>query len=282
MAKVILTVLGSGSRGNSLHLEHEGRAILVDAGLSAKQLETRMAEVGAEMVEILGIVLTHEHGDHSAGLKTFVKKRKCPIFASHGTKDALEPHVATADWRGFEAGSKLEIGCFIVETFPVPHDAAEPIGMRVSVGETKIGLISDLGFVTRLVVERLKGCTALVLEALSRRKDTWVLDCRNDDATGPFRGQAAKGQVVRFGTTTGKNRRIALHSLRPGLAQLQQPIASVLDGASSNASGSVLAGGVDLPLAEDLRKMLSDTRVDLGCGIVIEINQGKFCGLAMG
>ena len=165
MAKIILTVLGSGSRGNSLHLEHEGRAILVDAGLSAKQLETRMAEVGAEMVEILGIVLTHEHGDHSAGLKTFVKRRKCPIFASHGTKDALEPHVAMADWRGFEAGSKLEIGCFVVETFPVPHDAAEPIGMRVSVGETKIGLISDLGFVTRLVVERLKGCTALVLEA---------------------------------------------------------------------------------------------------------------------
>ena len=152
MAKIILTVLGSGSRGNSLHLEHEGRAILVDAGLSAKQLETRMAEVGAEMAELLGIVLTHEHGDHSAGLKTFVKKRKCPIFASHGTKDALEPHVATADWRGFEAGSKLEIGCFTVETFPVPHDAAEPIGMRVSVGGTKIGLISDLGFVTRLVL----------------------------------------------------------------------------------------------------------------------------------
>lgn len=165
MGKMILTVLGSGSRGNSLHLEHEGCAILVDAGLSAKQLEGRMAEAGAEGAEILGIILTHEHGDHTAGLKTFVKKRKCPIFASNGTKDALEAGVATADWRGFAAGQRLEIGSFSVETFPVPHDAAEPIGMRVTVGKTKIGLISDLGFVTRLVVERLKGCAVLVLEA---------------------------------------------------------------------------------------------------------------------
>jgi phosphoribosyl 1,2-cyclic phosphodiesterase len=165
MGKVILTVLGSGSRGNSLHLEHGGQALLVDAGLSAKQLEARMAEVGAHQAELLGIILTHEHGDHTAGLKTFVKKRKCPIFASHGTKDVLEAEVATADWRGFEAGQHLEVGCFSIETFPVPHDAAEPIGMRVTVGKTKVGLISDLGFVTRLVVERLKGCTALVLEA---------------------------------------------------------------------------------------------------------------------
>ena len=65
MAKVTLTVLGSGSRGNSLHLECEGEAILVDAGLSARQLEGRLAEVGAEASQILGIILTHEHGDHT-------------------------------------------------------------------------------------------------------------------------------------------------------------------------------------------------------------------------
>lgn len=165
MAKIILTVLGSGSRGNSLHVECEGRAILVDAGLSARQLEARMAEVGVEGTEILGIVLTHEHGDHASGLKTFLKKRKCPVFATHGTREALEPTVATADWRSFEAGTHLEIGGFTVETFPVPHDAAEPIGMRVIVGTTRVGLVSDLGYVTRLVVERLKGCTALVMEA---------------------------------------------------------------------------------------------------------------------
>ncbi len=165
MAEVILTVLGSGSRGKALHLEHRGVALLVDAGLSAKQLETRMEETGAAGAQLLGVVLTHEHGDHCAGLKTFLKKRKVPVYASHGTKDALEPHVATAEWRSFEAGTQLEIGAFRVETFPVPHDAAEPIGLRVTAGTTRIGLISDLGFVTRLVVERLKGCAALVLES---------------------------------------------------------------------------------------------------------------------
>lgn len=165
MAKVTLTVLGSGSRGNSLHLELGGRAILVDAGLSAKQLESRMMQVGADAAAILGVVLTHEHGDHSGGLKTFLKKRRCPVYASHGTKDALEPELATVDWRSFEAGAKVEIGEFLVETFPVPHDAAEPIGMRITAGQVRIGLVSDLGYVTRLVVERLKGCTALVLEA---------------------------------------------------------------------------------------------------------------------
>ncbi len=165
MAEAILTVLGSGSRGNALHLEHRGAALLVDAGLSAKQLELRMEETGAAGAQLLGVVLTHEHGDHCAGLKTFLKKRKVPVYASHGTKDALEPHVATAEWRSFEAGTQLEIGAFRVETFPVPHDAAEPIGLRVTAGTTRIGLISDLGFVTRLVVERLKGCAALVLES---------------------------------------------------------------------------------------------------------------------
>ena len=165
MANAILTVLGSGSRGNSFHLEHRGTALLIDAGLSAKQLEARMEEAGAAAAELLGVVLTHEHGDHTAGLKTFLKKRKVPVYASHGTKDALEPHLATADWRSFEAGAQLELGAFRIETFPVPHDAAEPIGMRVTAGDVRIGLISDLGFVTRLVVERLRGCTALVLES---------------------------------------------------------------------------------------------------------------------
>ena len=165
MAETILTVLGSGSRGNSLHLEHRGQALLVDAGLSAKQLEARMEEVGAAGAALLGIFLTHEHGDHTAGLKTFLKKRKIPLYASHGTKDALEPHLATAEWRSFEAGAELVVGEFRIETFPVPHDAAEPIGMRVTAGAARIGLISDLGFVTRLVVERLKGCHALVLES---------------------------------------------------------------------------------------------------------------------
>lgn len=165
MAEAILTVLGSGSRGNALHLEHRGAAVLVDAGLSAKQLETRLEEAGAAGSELLGVVLTHEHGDHTAGLKTFLKKRKVPLYASHGTKEALEPHLATAEWRAFEAGALLEIGGFRMETFPVPHDAAEPIGLRVTVGTVRIGLISDLGFVTRLVVERLRGCHALVLES---------------------------------------------------------------------------------------------------------------------
>jgi len=170
MAEAILTVLGSGSRGNALHLEHRGVALLVDAGLSAKQLEMRMEETGAAGAQLLGVVLTHEHGDHCAGLKTFLKKRKVPVYASHGTKDALEPHVATAEWRSFEAGTQLEIGAFRVETFPVPHDAAEPIGLRVTAGTTRIGLISDLGFVTRLVVERLKGCAALVLSRTTTRR----------------------------------------------------------------------------------------------------------------
>jgi phosphoribosyl 1,2-cyclic phosphodiesterase len=165
MAEAILTVLGSGSRGNSLHLEHRGQAVLVDAGLSARQLEARLEEAGATEAELLGIVLTHEHGDHTAGLKTFLKKRKVPVYASQGTRDALEPHLATAQWRSFEAGALLEIGGFRMETFPVPHDAAEPIGLRVTAGRVRVGLISDLGFVTRLVVERLRGCHALVLES---------------------------------------------------------------------------------------------------------------------
>ena len=86
--------------------------MLVDAGLSAKQLEMRLEEVGAVRAELLGVILTHEHGDHTAGLKTFLKKRKIPVYASHGTKDALEPHLATVEWRSFEAGAELAVVIF--------------------------------------------------------------------------------------------------------------------------------------------------------------------------
>ena len=102
-----------------------------------------MEEAGAAGAELLGIFLTHEHGDHTAGLKTFLKKRKIPLYASHGTKDALEPHLATAEWRSFEAGAELVVGEFRIETFPVPHDAAEPIGMRVTAGAARIGEVGN-------------------------------------------------------------------------------------------------------------------------------------------
>ena len=109
---------------------------------------------------------------------------------------------------------------------------------------------------------------------MRRGKDTWVLDRRYDDTTAAFCGKTAKSQIVRFGTTAGKERRIALHALGAGFAELEQQIACILDGGSRRTSGRVLARGVDEPLAQNLSKMLCNTRIDLSGGIIVEINHG--------
>jgi len=159
-------VLGSGSGGNSTLIESGGKYLLVDAGLSAKQLCLRLEALGVSPGELTGILLTHEHGDHTRGLDVFLRKWRTPIVASIMTGRVVQEGLRErAEWISFESGQEFSWEGFDLKTFALPHDAVEPVGYVISKGGRCMGVATDLGHVDARVLATLKGVEGLVLEA---------------------------------------------------------------------------------------------------------------------
>ncbi len=158
--------LGSGSSGNSALVCHGETRILVDAGLSAKQLCERLLKLEVEADSLTAILLTHEHGDHVRGLDVFCRKRQIPVYTTTHTGAVVREGLkSTVSWHFFEAGDVFRIGEIEILSFPVPHDAIDPVGYRFGCGGSVLGVLSDVGHVTRLITERLRGVDTLFTEA---------------------------------------------------------------------------------------------------------------------
>lgn len=159
-------VLGSGSGGNAAVVESGGLRLMIDAGLSAKQLVTRLRQIGIEPASLDGILLTHEHGDHVRGLKVFLKQFQVPVFTTPATARVVrEAGIDGGTWKFFEAGQVFQIGSTAVETFAIQHDAVDPVGFVVRQDHLRLGFLSDAGFVTRSMTERLRNLAGLFVEA---------------------------------------------------------------------------------------------------------------------
>ena len=159
-------VLGSGSGGNAAVVECGGLRLMIDAGLSAKQLSLRLQQVGIDPASLDGILLTHEHGDHVRGLKVFLKQNPVPVFTTQATaKVVRESGIEGGKWKYFEAGQVFAIREVSVETFAIQHDAVDPVGFVLEHASRRLGFLSDAGFVTRSMTERLRGLHGLFVEA---------------------------------------------------------------------------------------------------------------------
>ncbi len=125
-----VTILASGSAGNSALVRCGGTSILLDAGLSARKLTERLGACGIAPEALDGVVLTHEHGDHTAALRVLCAKREIPIYANRLTAAALEAGSLEGhrNWRFFANGTAFTVGQLTIEAFSVPHDAADPVG----------------------------------------------------------------------------------------------------------------------------------------------------------
>ncbi len=160
------SVLGSGSTGNSTIVECGTTRILIDAGLSARQLCVRLESLDIDPASISAILLTHEHGDHIRGLKSFLKKYPVPLYATAETAHVVrETNIGNAEWITFEAGQGFSINHLSISSFSIQHDAIDPVGFVVSNGLFRFGLLSDVGFITQSVKHHLKNLTALFVEA---------------------------------------------------------------------------------------------------------------------
>ncbi|MGC6425510.1 MAG: MBL fold metallo-hydrolase [Akkermansiaceae bacterium] len=159
-------VLGSGSGGNATLVESAGKYLLVDAGLSAKQLCLRLEALGVGPDCLTGILLTHEHGDHTRGLDVFLRQHRVPVVASIMTGRVVQESLREkAEWIAFESGQKFNWEGFDLATFSLPHDAVEPVGYVISANDRTMGVATDLGHVDFQVLSALKGVEGLVLEA---------------------------------------------------------------------------------------------------------------------
>jgi len=157
--------LGSGSAGNATLVRSETSAFLVDAGLSAKQLTSRLQGCGLSVAQLSGILLTHEHGDHTRSLKVLLAQHGVPVYCNALTARALQDGGLTHQgWKLFQNGSAFELGDFSIRPFSVPHDAADPVGFRISAQGVCFGVLTDLGHATRLVFDSLRGIQALLIE----------------------------------------------------------------------------------------------------------------------
>ncbi len=163
---VKLTILGSGSAGNCAYLETDETRILVDAGFSGRQIRQRLATISRTPESVQGILITHEHSDHTAGLVALAAKFQIPVYCNRLTKEAIEAQLEIQfDSHLFATGDSFAIGDITVDSFSVPHDASDPVGFLVRTPAGNVGFLTDLGHATRLVLERIRPANVLLLEA---------------------------------------------------------------------------------------------------------------------
>jgi len=158
--------LSSGSKGNCTFLGTTHTKILIDAGISAKTIRKRLAEINVELEQIDAILITHEHSDHILGLKTLAFKMGIPIIANHETaKGIVETFHSCPKFKIFSTGETFEFGDLEIHPFSVPHDTLDPVAFTIKVDNLKLGFCTDLGFATSVVQTQLRHCNYLQLEA---------------------------------------------------------------------------------------------------------------------
>ena len=158
-----VNIIASGSKGNATYVEMDGTRFLIDVGVSASHVTKGLAELAVESSSLAGILLTHEHIDHVRGLINFASRYRLPIFGSLGTLNNIERSEVIAG--SFQAISgSFRLGEITVEPFPILHDAAEPVGYKMT-GSEQLTFATDLGFVTDEVQQALEGADIIILEA---------------------------------------------------------------------------------------------------------------------
>ena len=165
-----LCSIASGSSGNCIYVGSEATHLLVDVGISGKRTESGLQELGLTGRDIDGILITHEHADHISGLGVLARKYEIPIYATAGTIEAMKcdrslGNMEESLFHEVQEDKKLTIKDLTVNPMRISHDAAQPVGYRISYGNKKVAVCTDLGIYNDYTVECLKGMDALLLEA---------------------------------------------------------------------------------------------------------------------
>ncbi|WP_242927195.1 MBL fold metallo-hydrolase [Pontibacter vulgaris] len=163
--QLYITSLNSGSNGNCYYIGNDREAILVDAGLSCRETEQRMARLGLSMHKVRAIFVSHEHSDHIRGIPVLAKKYRLPVFITDYTAQYARMDFGNLILIPFEAHEPIEVGGLTVTAFPKLHDAADPHSFVVAYKNLKIGVFTDIGAPCEQLIHYFQQCHAAFLEA---------------------------------------------------------------------------------------------------------------------
>ena len=158
-------VLGSGSSGNCTYVEHGLTRLLVDAGLRAKEIVRRLAILGVEPETLSGILISHEHHDHVHGAAAMARKFKIPVFISARALQFSPASLQHAVHIAIRADLPVQIGAFTVTPFSTPHDSVDPLAFSFRAGNARACIVTDIGFISDNVRERISKTDLLVIES---------------------------------------------------------------------------------------------------------------------
>ena len=178
-----LHILASGSKGNAAVVEGPEGMVLIDCGITRRQLMLRADALGLDMTKVRAAFFTHEHSDHVSGLPVFAKRFDGPLYATKGTVGGRS-NLASLPFDYIGDDDELSVAGMRVRTFPTSHDVADPFGLHFLAEEDgcvldSVGWCTDTGYLTDRALEELQGCRVLGLES---NHDAHML------ATGPYPG----------------------------------------------------------------------------------------------
>ncbi len=165
-----LCSIASGSSGNCIYIGNGDTHLLVDVGISKKRIEAGLCGIEVDPNKLSGILITHEHSDHVSGLGVMSRKHRLPIYTTAETARRILSNTAAGGidpdlFHPIVPGAAFFIGDIKVHSFSIPHDAANPVGYTFEADGKKVGVATDIGVVTDVIAEHLKGASALLLEA---------------------------------------------------------------------------------------------------------------------
>lgn len=182
--------IASGSNGNCYYVGNDTEAILIDAGISCRQVLMRMQEKKLDPGKIKGLFISHEHSDHMRGARVLEKKLNIPVFLTARTFNAAYRNLKPAWPKFFMPGEGVSIGAFTIHSFLKNHDASEPCSFRIEHQNLNVGVFTDIGEPCENVVSHLRLCDAVFLESnydddmLMKGSYPWYLKKRIASSTG--------------------------------------------------------------------------------------------------
>lgn len=260
-----LHILASGSKGNAALVEGPEGMVLIDCGLSRRELLHRLSSLGLDMDKLRAVFLTHEHSDHVSGIPVLMKHAHVPLFATAGTM-AARKSLADIAFEAVGHEDEVDVAGMHVQIFPTSHDVADPVGFRLSAGGDSIGFCTDTGVLTSQAMRCLYDARILALESnhdqdmLKRGPYPSFLKARVAGSSGHLSNvQAAEAldTLVSGRTEAIVAMHLSQENNRPGLAvqALADPVNAKPDDKlfhkahTANGKLSILASGQDRPMS---------------------------------
>lgn len=162
---MFISSLNSGSNGNCYYVGNDAEAVLIDAGISCREVEKRLQRQGLDIARVKAVFISHEHTDHIRGLSVLARRYSLPVYATAATWKALNISLGEACLQVLSPHQEVAIGGLLIKAFPKHHDAADPLSFLVSGAGVSTGILTDIGRACPEVIEHFRRCHAVFLEA---------------------------------------------------------------------------------------------------------------------